>query len=115
MIVCGAAAAWIPSGTLVPAMRSGPVAGSAEPALIVHVYLPLGAALASQVQSTAVPVPVCCATCAPAAFLIETTHGTVEEMRARKRKRFSTSSTRGSKSFGSPIERAFAASAFSRP
>ena len=42
---------------------SVPVAERAFELAIVHVYLSDGAAAASHVQSTAVPVPVPCATC----------------------------------------------------
>ena len=54
-----------------------PAAGRVSgPALISYVYEAIGAALASHVQSTAVPLPVPCATTAPPASLTRTSQAT---------------------------------------
>src|SRR5438045_9479525 len=63
-----------------------PVAERAFCVAIVQVYLSGGAALASQVQSTFVPVPLPCATCAPAELTTVTVHACATERRAVDRK-----------------------------
>ena len=63
-----------------------PTAGRVSgPALISYVYDAIGAALASQVQSTAVPVPVPCATTPPPASFTCTSQARDDERRAVRR------------------------------